>query len=375
MKKERHKHNILFLIQLPPPIHGVSVINKHIYNLDVFSEHFEKDYIELKFSKNLETLSQLSFEKIYLTFKIGFGLIKKCIAFRPKFIYFTISPSNKTFYRDLLYVLIIKVMRVYPIYHLHGKGITEKIAKHPFLLKIYRWAFNNSTIIHLSNGLMASEITPLQLKNAKFYILQNGIEKVEDSSLFKIEDKEDDILFLSNLFPSKGIFVLLEALQLVIKELPLIKVNIVGNTVNKEILENVNNIIESSALRNNVFVHGSKTGNQKNVFFESSKIFVHPTLNDAFPLVILEALQYGLPIISTYEGAIPEIIDENTGVLLPKNEPKILADAIVKMLNNKTDLIAMSANCHSKFTEQFSFEHFDNNVNVIFQSILKQAYV
>ena len=375
MKKERQKNKILFLIQLPPPIHGVSVINEHIYNLDIFNGPFEKDEVELKFSNNLETLSQLSFEKIFRTFKIAYSLIKKCLTFRPNFIYFTISPANNTFYRDLLYVLIIKVMRVHPIYHLHGKGIADNITKHGFLLKIYRWVFNNAIIIHLSDGLLASEITPLNLTNTKTYTLQNGIKKVEGSSSFKIEDKEDDILFLSNLFPSKGIFVLLEALQLVIKKRPLIKVNIVGDTVNADILQKVNDKIESSGLKKNVIIHGSKTGSQKNAFFESSKIFVHPTLNDAFPLVILEALQYGLPVISTFEGAIPEIIDQNTGVLLPKNQPKMLADEIVKMLDNTPKLIKMSANCRSQFSEYYSLDRFDRNLNVIFEAILEEAYV
>lgn len=375
MKKERQKNKILFLIQLPPPIHGVSVINEHIYNLDIFNRCFKKDDVELKFSNSLETLSQLSFEKIFRTFKISYNLIKKCKAFRPNFIYFTISPSNNTFYRDLLYVLIIKVMRVHPIYHLHGKGIADNITKHGYLLKIYRWVFNKATIIHLSEGLLASEITPLNLSNTKTYTLQNGIKKVEGSSSFKIEDKEDDILFLSNLFPSKGIFVLLEALQLVITKRPLIKVNIVGDTVNPNNLKNVNDTIDSRGLKKNVIVHGSKTGAQKNAFFESSKIFVHPTLNDAFPLVILEALQYGLPVISTFEGAIPEIINQNTGVLLPKNRPKMLADAIIKMLDNTPELIKMSANCRSHFSEYYSLDRFDKNLNVIFESILEEAYV
>ncbi|RXJ52446.1 glycosyltransferase family 4 protein [Gelidibacter gilvus] len=375
MKKERQKNKILFLIQLPPPIHGVSVINEHIYNLDIFNGPFRKDEVELKFSNNLETLSQLSFEKIFRTFKIAYSLIKKCITFRPNFIYFTISPANNTFYRDLLYVLIIKVMRVHPIYHLHGKGIADNITKHGFLLKIYRWVFNNATIIHLSDGLLASEITPLNLTNTKTYTLQNGIKKVEGSSSFKLEEKEDDILFLSNLFPSKGIFVLLEALQLVVKKRPLIKVNIVGDTVNADILQKVNDKIESSGLKKNVIIHGSKTGSQKNAFFESSKIFVHPTLNDAFPLVILEALQYGLPVISTFEGAIPEIIDQNTGVLLPKNQPKMLADEIVKMLDNTPKLIKMSANCRTQFSEYYSLDRFDRNLNVIFEAILEEAYV
>jgi glycosyltransferase involved in cell wall biosynthesis len=371
MKKEAQNNKILFLIQLPPPIHGVSVINEHIYNLKVLDQFFEKDFIELKFSNNLKTLSRLSFDKIYRTFKISFSLFKKSILFKPNFIYFTISPANSTFYRDLIFVFIFKIMRIMPIYHLHAKGITDNINKHSLLIKVYRWVFNNSIIIHLSDGLIASEITPLKLKKTTVYKLQNGIKKQDSSVLIPIEDKQDDLLFLSNLFPSKGIFVFIEALSFVKQELPKIKVNIVGNTVNEIILENVNRMIDDYDLTENVFVHGQKTGGEKNSFFEKSKIFVHPTLNDAFPLVILEALQHGLPVISTFEGAIPEIINKNIGALVEKSQPKLLADEIVKMLKNNVELKNMSENCNKKFNEKYSIDKFDDNIETIFKAIIR----
>jgi glycosyltransferase involved in cell wall biosynthesis len=176
-------------------------------------------------------------------------------------------------------------------------------------------------------------------------------------------------LFLSNLFPSKGIFVLLEALNMVKRELPTIKVNIVGDTVNETILEKINQLISDYDLKRNVVVHGRKTGYEKNAFYEKSKIFIHPTLNDAFPLVILEALQYGLPVISTFEGAIPEIIDRNTGVLVEKNQPNLLANEIVRMLNNKEELKKRSDNCRAIFNKRFSIDRFDDNINAIFKTI------
>lgn len=369
MKKEARSNKILFLIQLPPPVHGVSIINEHVYNLKVLDKLFEKDYVELKFSNNLKTLSQLSINKVWRTFKIALTLFKKCIIFKPNFIYFTISPSNNTFYRDLIFALIIKAFKVKPIYHLHGKGITDNINRHSFLLRIYRWVFNNSIIIHLSEGLIAWEITPLKLNNTVLYILENGIEKHEESNLISIENKVDDILFLSNLFPSKGIFVLLEAINLVVKEMPSIKVNIVGDKVNPNIAEKVNNMIDVYKLKENVIVHGSKSGQEKTEFFKRSKVFVHPTLNDAFPLVILEAMQFGLPVISTFEGAIPEIIDEKTGILIEKNTPQLLADKIVMLLNNASELKKMSDNSRIKFNEKFSIDIFDDNIKTIFKAI------
>jgi glycosyltransferase involved in cell wall biosynthesis len=67
--------------------------------------------------------------------------------------------------------------------------------------------------------------------------------------------------------------------------------------------------IEKKNLSNCVFAHGAKYGNEKTYFFEQADIFVFPSHDECFPLVLLEAMQSGLPIISTNEGGIPDIVD------------------------------------------------------------------
>ena len=131
---ENQKPKILFLIQFPPPVHGVSVINKHIFNLSIFDEEYLKDVVELKFSEDLTTLSKLNLKKVLRTLKIAFELLLKGVKIKPQFVYFTISPANNTFYRDLIFVFIIKLLRIKPIYHLHGKGISDNLQKNPFVI-------------------------------------------------------------------------------------------------------------------------------------------------------------------------------------------------------------------------------------------------
>lgn len=364
------KAKVLFLIQLPPPIHGVSIINEHIYTLPAIDNLCKKDIIELKFSSQLKTLSKISFDKVFRTISIAFRLMWKCLRFNPSYIYFTISPSNKTFYRDLVFVFIIKAFNKKPIYHLHGKGISDNIKRRPILRRVYRWVFNNSVIIHLSEGLLKSEIIPLTLKNATVKVLNNGIEKNTTIKNINIDDKEDTLLFLSNLFPSKGIFVFLDAIKEVKEIFPLVRVNIVGDTINEEILKKININIKKNNLQSNIILHGRKFGNEKNDVFENSKLFVHPTLNDAFPLVILEALQYGLPVVSTFEGAISEIINNQTGVLVAKNKPNELAAAIVELLNDKERMKSMSYNCKKHFNENYTMEVFEKKLSKIFFEII-----
>ena len=66
-------------------------------------------------------------------------------------------------------------------------------------------------------------------------------------------------------------------------------------------------------------------------------LFVLPSVEDAFPTVLLEAMAAGLPVVATRSGGIPEIVDEGvTGRLVPPGNPTALADAIHDLLEDRS---------------------------------------
>ena len=109
MTKSSNKNftpRVLFLVQLPPPIHGVSTMNTHIIESDVINENFCISKIDLKFVKSMDQLQKFSISKIITAIKYSFMIIKKMLIFRPKLVYFTPMPTGFGFYRDALYVFI-----------------------------------------------------------------------------------------------------------------------------------------------------------------------------------------------------------------------------------------------------------------------------
>ena len=80
----------------------------------------------------------------------------------------------------------------------------------------------------------------------------------------------------------------------------------------------LNQKINDLNLQEYVTYLGKKYGDYKYEIFQSSDIFVFPTFyhNECFPLVLLEAMMFGLPVISTSEGGIPDIVKMVKLVLL-----------------------------------------------------------
>ena len=104
---------ILCVLQLPPPIHGASLMNSSLTTRKLINHHFELEIINLQFSKSIQDLEKFSLLKVYKTIHYSFLITKKIIKYNPDLIYFTLSPKGFAFYRDAFYVFIFKILFVF----------------------------------------------------------------------------------------------------------------------------------------------------------------------------------------------------------------------------------------------------------------------
>lgn len=108
---------------------------------------------------------------------------------------------------------------------------------------------------------------------------------------------------------------------------------------------------------------GRRYGAEKSVFCQDADIFVFPTLNEAFGLVNLEAMEYALPVVSTNEGGIPDVvINGQTGYTVDKNNPEVLADALERLFRNPELGILMGKAGRKRFEEMFTEETFEKTM-------------
>ena len=116
---------------------------------------------------------------------------------------------------------------------------------------------------------------------------------------------------------------------------------------------------------------GRKYGEDKELQFSKSDIFVFPTYyeNECFPLVLLEAMRAGVPIITTDEGAIPDIISNDIGILCRKQSVQSLANILKIYLSQNFDLREVSKGSVDIFKSQYEIAKFENNIYRILCSI------
>ena len=105
-------------------------------------------------------------------------------------------------------------------------------------------------------------------------------------------------------------------------------------------------------------------GEKKENLLKKSQLFVLPSYNEGLPIAILEAMSYGIPVISTDVGSISEVVKDNeTGFLIKPGEAESLAKAIIKVINLeevwKRQSMASKELINAKFNEDEYFKEFN----------------
>jgi len=210
MNSERIK--ILFVVQLPPPMHGSASISKILVKSPILNSAFEVQVLPLHYAKSMKDLGGISLTKAFTLFKVAIQLTTRIHSFKPAAAYLTITLFGVGFYRDVLVATILKLSRVKIVYHLHMKGVNEESDKKILKRWLYKYVFKRTYVITLSK-VLSQDINSVYL--GKPFIVNNGLPIVEVETLEPDNQKtKPTILFLSNFMKAKGIFVFLKSIKI-----------------------------------------------------------------------------------------------------------------------------------------------------------------
>ena len=284
-------------------------------------------------------------------------------------------PKGRGFYKEIGIVFLLKIFGVKIVYHYHNKGIVN-YQDNWLLDKLYRFQLKNSKTILISQLLYKDVSKYVSKENT--YFCPNGIPLLTDDNLNSLKENRKkklipEILFLSNLMREKGLFTLIDACKILRDDGMCFTTNLIGSPSDVSVSE-LNSYIITNNLQSNIFYLGKKYNDEKARYFKSADIFVFPTYyhNETFGLVNLEAMQYGLPIISTNEGAISEVVqDKINGFTIPIKSPTMLAEKIKYLISNPQLRIQMGENGRRIYEERFTLKSFEKN----FTETLKQVII
>ncbi len=366
-----NKKRILFIGPLPPPVHGSAVVSQQIKDSILIKKAFDCDWVNLSTSRRMEEIGKKTLSK---PFRLTGALMRELwllLTHRYDLCYLAITCHGIGFLKDSPFVLMCKLFQRKIVIHQHNKGMANDVDKWP-----YRWllplCYKNARVILLSWYLYSDIEKVVPRENV--VICPNGIkvDKRNNNESVRNKNAVPHLLFLSNLIKSKGVFVLLDALKILKDKDYSFICDFVGGETKEIDAKRFADEVNRRKLNRFVVYWGRKYGKEKEEYFEKSDMFVFPSMEDCFPLVILEAMASKLPIVTTAEGAIPdEVRDGENGLIAKRQDAESLADCICKLIDDPELRTKMGENGQRRLVSMFTETAFEERMNGILWTALR----
>jgi glycosyltransferase involved in cell wall biosynthesis len=157
------------------------------------------------------------------------------------------------------------------------------------------------------------------------------------------------LLSVGRLQPIKGHALLIPMMKLVLAQEPRARLLIAGEGGERSRIER---LIRDAGLEESVLLLGQRSDIP--ALLESSTLFVLPSLSEALPLAVLEAMAAGCPVVATRVGGVPElVVHGETGLLVEPGDCGALAAAVLELIGDRERARRLSANARRCAREQF----------------------
>ena len=339
---------VLLISPTPPPVGGISrwseIVLNHFYN--------NKDVELIHTNSSPLYQGKITYLKRVLFGIIGLFSILKSVNRELKkevdVVHITTSGSMALF-RDRLIINLAKKYKAKTVIHLHF-GRLPKIA----CLKNREWIRFDKIFDSCDAVIAIDKDTENVLKNQgyeeKTYFCPNPIDVAETNKLDTGDERKKKIVFVGHIYESKGVRELVEAWISIEKQFPDYVLELVGSTVQTE-------FVASLPQDGSICYAGQKTHIETMKLLSEATIMVLPSYSEGFPNVILEAMALKTPIIATNVGAIPEMLDDECGVLVAPKDTGALKNALFVFLSNSDLRKEMADKAFARVTK-----HYDINI-------------
>ncbi len=293
----------------------------------------------------------------------------KITANRYDIIHINPTLDFKSTLRDAVFIILAKNRKRKVIVHFHGWFLWFEQKITGVYLHLFKYVFGKADLFivlsrHKKNCLEKWGFKqPILLMANAFDVDLTKDLNINSLITKRLECKNPEILFLSRIIKEKGIFETVDALPRVLSQFPQTKL-LVGGDGNglkdmKEAAKNLNT--------NNIEFLGYVNAEYKPQVFSRVYAFILPSYAEGMPISIIEAMAFGLPVVATAVGGIPDFFENGRhGVLLENADPEKIADAIVFLLKDRNTYLQIA---HHNFN--YAQEHF---ISTVYSNQLENIY-
>lgn len=337
------KMRVVVAGQMPPPIGGQNLNIKRVFELLQEEKDFEVDHLNFQFTPAWASARRVSFHKFFEVFKVWSRALKlRCHGVIDVMIYPAGGPHTVALLRDVILIPVLSVLSKRLVIHFRAAGLAETLEGRNVLLK---W------VCQLVYGSLAGEavvLTEFGIRDAKavgvdkIRVIPNAFEDQANGWKRKMKDLSDPVRFLSvgHLCADKGTPNLIKAFSSIAKTRPDIELVIVGECLPPYSQAMLDRDIAISGCSERISVKGVLRGEELSLEYKEADVFVFASVApyESFGMVLIEAMQWSLPIVVTEWRGNTSVAGEHSYIAYgcEADLDSGLQEAMLLALNNRS---------------------------------------
>lgn len=356
---------ILVVGQTPPPFGGQAVMIANL--LAGKFERIRLFHVRMAFSSDMQSVGKFAMGKVWKLFTTILAVWWARFRYRTPVLYYPPSGPNRIpVLRDIILLCSTRWLFSKVVFHFHAGGVSgfEPHLSAP-LRFFFRRAYRKPAL-----SIRTAPQNPedgRQLGAQRDVVIPNGIEDAR-ALVNRRTTKPGEplvILFAGVLVESKGVRVLLEAFDQLLKKGVNARLEMMGKWNDEELRAWSTEFIRTKELGAHVRFLGVLRDREKYERFADCDVFCFPSYFEAesFGLVLVEAMQFGKPLVSTRWRGIPSVLEDGVnGYLVPVQDPQAVAGRLFELAGDPALRMRMGAEGERIFGERFTLEAFHRSM-------------
>jgi len=278
------------------------------------------------------------------------------------------SSAYFSFWEKCLFLDLAKLFGKKVVVHMHGSNFDR------FVEESRGWA-RRLLLYHLNRFDCVIALSPIwerffltYLPLEKIGVVENGIRTSSYVGQAYARTSFPSIVFIGEVCQRKGIYDLLKVLPDMLAAIPDLKLYIAGPGELNEVAE----LAREQGLENHIEIVGPQFGLDKVKYLYQGWCFCLPSYAEVFPVVVIEAMACGLPVVSTYTGGIPDAVQEGeNGFLVQAGDLVNLRIALTHLLTDRSLREQMGARNRQRALECYDVDTSAAKLVQIYTRLLK----
>jgi len=346
---------------LPPPYFGPSVTYQALLRSE-FPQRFDVTFVDITVAESIADIERFRPGKLFKMAGILLHEFWLLLTRKFNFCFCPVSVNHNAFIKDATLLGLARFFGVPTVLYAHGNNLPDFYTKSsPRIRRLIERTFRRAAgAVVLGDSLRFN--FDQWLPAGKIFVVPTGIEPAESVPKPEQHDKVT-VLYLGNLVREKGVFVLLEAAR----RCPDVQFVFAGNWFRAG-----DEPAAKQLAGDNVRFIGPVTGAAKWHALANADILAFPTYyyNETMGLVLLEAMQVGVPVVTTRRGSIPEMVtDGEHGLLVNEQDAADLAEKIQRLASDPALRERLSKAGRQRFASFYTHRHYGQRMIAAFEEL------